>query len=193
LSKTLPRFLTTKQTLAILAHTEFYNWRYVSERYRNTAIINTFLFTGIRLNELRHLEIIDVNLNDGEIIVRKGKGRKERMVPIHPKLYPILKNYLNYREKEKYKSIWFFQSLRAGTKVSAKTIQHICRKVSIASEVKFTSHMLRHTYARNCINSGVGLYQTKEMLGHASVATTEIYLSISKQNLKKTFCNATMI
>lgn len=193
LSKTLPRFLTHEQTLKILAHTEFYPWRYQLEKQRNKAIISTFLFTGVRLNELRHIATNDVNMQEDEIIIKKGKGQKERMIPIHPALKPILQQYLQYNNKQKIKSHWFFHSLRTESKISAKTIQLLCKKISQSSGVKYTAHMLRHTYARNCISNGIGLYQTKELMGHASVSTTEIYLSISKENLKKTFCATTLI
>lgn len=74
-----------------------------------------------------------------------------------------------------------------------KTIHNICKKLSKASGVKFISHNLRHSFARSCINAGLGLYQTKEMLGHASVSTTEIYLSISKDALKKSFSEAVLV
>jgi len=152
-----------------------------------------FLFTGMRLNELRHLKAEDINMNDNEIIVKKAKGNKQRMIPIHPSLKPILQNYIHHKKKNKIISSWFFQSLRSDSKISEKTIQRICKKISIASGVKFTAHMLRHTYGRNCISNGVGLYQTKELMGHASVATTEIYLSISKEKLKKAFCETELI
>lgn len=193
LPKTLPRFLTKEQTVSILAHTEYYSWRYTLEKYRSKAIITTFLFTGMRLNELRNLKIEDVNMVDNEIIVKKGKGRKERMIPIHPNLKPVLQSYLHKKKKINIISPWFFNSLRSAERVSEKTVQRVCKKISQASGVKFTAHMLRHTYARNCISNGIGLYQTKELLGHASVATTEIYLSISKEKLKKAFCEATLI
>lgn len=193
LPKTLPRFLTKEQALSILTHVEFYPWRYTFEKQRNKAILTTFLFTGMRLNELRHLKMEDINMMDNEIIVKMGKGGKQRMIPIHPSLKPILQNYFQDKKRHKIVSPWLFNSLRSDTQISEKTIQHLCRKVSQSCGVKFTAHMLRHTYGRNCISNGVGLYQTKELMGHSSVATTEIYLSISKEKLKKVFCETTLI
>ncbi|TCI93603.1 tyrosine-type recombinase/integrase [Tenacibaculum sp. M341] len=191
--KVLPRFLTKEQVQSILFHTEYFEWRYNIEKTRNIAIIATFLFTGIRLNELINLKLEDVNISTKEIIIRFGKGRKERIVPIYPKLIPILKRYLADREKIKMKSSWFFQSLRTPSKISKKTIQGFCQKISKISGIKFSPHPLRHTFARNAINAGIGLYMVKEMLGHSSVSTTEIYLSVSKKNLKEVFCGANLL
>lgn len=193
LPKTLPRFIDSKDILSIIAHTELYQWRYDVERTRNMAIIGVFLFTGMRLNELLNLKIMDVNITEEEITIIKGKGGKERIVPIYPKLLPLLRQYLKERKKCKNQSIWFFQSLKQSTQIMPKTIHVMCKKISKVSGVKFTPHMLRHSFARNCINAGLGLYQTKEMLGHASVSTTEIYLSISKSALKKSFSEAVLV
>lgn len=193
LAKTLPRFIDAKDISLIIAHTELYPWRYDLERIRNRAIINTFLYTGMRLNELLSLQFVDVNTEQQEIIIKKGKGNKERIMPIHPKLLPILKTYIKERKKCKNQSVWFFQSIKMPTQIMPKTLHNICKKISKASGVKFTPHNLRHSFARNCINAGLGLYQTKEMLGHASVSTTEIYLSISKDSLKKSFSEAVLV
>lgn len=193
LPKTLPRFLTKEQVHSILFHTEFYNWRYSIEKSRNIAIIGMFLFTGIRLNELVNLKLEDVDLDNREIIIHVGKGRKERIVPIYPKLIPILQAYLTDRKALTIQTPWFFQSLRRHAKISSKTIQSFCRKISKEAGVKCFPHALRHTFARNAINAGIGLYHVKEMLGHSSVSTTEIYLSVSKQNLKQIFCEASLL
>ncbi|WP_075343743.1 tyrosine-type recombinase/integrase [Tenacibaculum agarivorans] len=193
LPKTTPRFIKTQDLLFIIAHTELYPWRYEVERTRNNAIISTFLFTGMRLSELLNLQLTDVNIEEQEIIIKKGKGKKERIVPIHHKLLPQLKRYLKERKRCKNQSIWFFQSLKLPTQITPKTIHIICKKISKASGVKFTPHNLRHSFARGCMNSGLGLYQTKEILGHASVSTTEIYLSIAKNTLKKSFSEAVLV
>lgn len=87
LAKTLPRFIETRDLLSIIAHTDLYPWRYDIERVRNKAIISTFLFTGIRLNELLNLHFTDINIEEQEITIKKGKGDKERIVPIHVKLF----------------------------------------------------------------------------------------------------------
>lgn len=189
-AKVLPRFLTKDQVRTILYHTEFFPWRYRIERSRNIAIVQTFLYTGMRFNELINLKTEDVNLKNQEILIKHGKVKKERIVPMYPKLIPILEVYLQQKENLKLTSSYFFQSFVDNKKMSAKSIQGFCRKVSVEGGIKFTPHQLRHTFARNTLNAGIGLYMVKEMLGHSSVSTTEMYLSVSKQALKQTFCEA---
>ncbi|MFY0632088.1 MAG: tyrosine-type recombinase/integrase [Flavobacteriaceae bacterium] len=190
--KTLPRFLTKEQARLILAQTKQYDWRYKIEKTRNIAIISMFLYTGMRLNELINLKTEDVNFSTREIHIKHGKGKKERIVPIYPKLMPILQDYLSHRERLNLFSPWFFQSLRLNARMSKKTVQGICRKIGKLT-VYFSAHMLRHTFARNTINGGVNLFMVKELLGHNSINTTIGYLSVSKQALKETFDEAILL
>lgn len=190
--KTLPRFLTKEHARLILEETKYYDWRYKIERTRNTAIIAMFLYTGMRLNELINLKIEDVNFDTREIHIKHGKGKKERIVPIYPKLVPYLQEYIYDRGNLKLKSSWFFQSLRLNSKMSKKTVQLICRKISKRT-VYFTAHMLRHTFARNSINGGLNLFMVKELMGHNSINTTIGYLSVAKKALKQTFDEAILL
>lgn len=190
--KALPRFLTKEQARWILQETKQYDWRYNLERTRNVAIIATFLFTGMRLNELINLKVEDVSFSTREIHIKHGKGKKERIVPMYPKLTPYLQEYIHDRENLNHKSPWLFQSLRLSTKISKKTVQLICKKISKRA-VYFTAHMLRHTFARNSINGGINLFMVKELMGHNSINTTIGYLSVSKQALKETFDEAILL
>lgn len=193
LPQTLPRFLTSKQVSTILIHLELCNWRYKIERYRNKTIIYTLLFTGMRLNELVSLKITDINMEDREIIVKKGKGNKERMIPIHANLYPIIEHYLNYIANQELKSIWLFHNLRSSSQIKGRSVQLICEKVSKKSGVKYTPHQLRHTFGRNCTNAEISAFKIKELMGHANISTTQIYQSVAKKSLKDSFCNTTLL
>ncbi len=185
LPKTLPRFITKQQAFSVLYHTEYYPWRYKFERVRNVAIIALFLMTGLRLNELINLQLQDVDMNAQEILVRKGKGRKERIVPIYPKLERILKTYLEEKQRLNKPTAWFFHSAKSDKRMTAKTVQKVCQKISKKAKIKFTPHMLRHTFGHLSTNAGLGVYQIKEIMGHANLSSTEIYLSVAKDALKK--------
>ncbi len=193
LPRNLPRFLTSKQIHSILIQSELYPWRYELERYRNKTIIYTFLFTGIRLNELVHLKRQDIDMDNHEITVIKGKGRKERMIPIHADLYPVLKNYLDYLDRQKQESIWLFHNLRNTTQLKGRTVQSFCNKLSTKSGVKFTPHQLRHTFGRNCTNAEINIFKIKELMGHSDISTTQIYLSVAKEALKQSFSTVALI
>lgn len=193
LPETLPRFLTSQQITTILTNIELLNWRYDLERYRNKTIIYMLLFTGMRLNELVNLQMIDINMADREIIIKKGKGRKQRMIPIHSNLYPILQQYIAYREQKGTTSIWFFYNLKGTHQMKGRSVQMLCQKLSKKTGVYFSPHWFRHSFARLCVNSEIGLYKIKEMMGHSNITTTEIYLSVSKQSLKNSFCNSNLL
>ncbi len=192
--QTLPRFLTSKQISSILIHLELCNWRYKSERHRNKTIIYTLLFTGMRLNELVNLKITDIDMEEKEIIVRKGKGKKQRIIPIHPQLLPVLEYYFDYLSKHQERSIWFFYNLRCSNKqMNCRSVQMLCEKLSKKSGVKFTPHWLRHTLGRSLTNAEVNVYKIKEILGHTNISTTQIYQSVAKQSLRESFCNVSII
>lgn len=190
----LPRFLTSKQVSSILIHLELCQWRYKSERYRNKTIIYTLLFTGMRLNELVNLKVTDINMDEQEIIIRKGKGNKQRIIPIHPQLLPVLEYYFEYLSKRKDQSIWFFYNLKNSDKqMNGRSVQMLCEKLSKKSGIKFTPHWLRHTMGRNLTNAELNVYKIKEILGHSTIKATQIYQSVSKQSLKNSFCNTALI
>lgn len=183
----LPRCLTHDQLQVVLNTVRWMKWTYNFSPIRNEALLSTFAFTGLRLSELLNLEMSDVNLSEGEILVRQGKNRKDRIVPIHPRLKRILENYLAEKKKRLPPSRWFFTSIRSSKQLGQKNIQQLCERVSQEAGIKFTPHMLRHTFARLLIDQDFNLYKLKEILGHADVSTTQIYLSLSQQGIKQSF------
>jgi len=89
----LPRCLCREDIQLVLNHTRWFPWRYKGEAIRNETMLYCFVYTGLRLQELLDLEKPDINLASREILVRQGKGQKDRIVPIHPRLLPVLNNY----------------------------------------------------------------------------------------------------
>ena len=189
LPQRLPRCLTQEQMQTVLNTVRWMDWTYSFSPIRNEAIISTFVFTGIRLNELLNLEMSDVNIRQGEILIRQGKNRKDRIVPIHPKLRRILENYVSEKKRYLKPSQWFFTSIRSTAQLTAKNVQQMCLQVSTEAKIKFTPHMLRHTFGRLCIDQDFNIYKLKEIMGHSSVSTTQIYLSLSKEGIKRSFAN----
>lgn len=187
LPKKLPRFLTKEQILTITSHIRWYEWRYKFEAVRNETIILMLVMTGLRLAELLNLEFMDVNIPSSEIFVRQGKGEKDRMVPIHPKLLPVLRVYLEAIKKRRKPSQWFFTGVQSAKQLSGKNVRTICKKISLDTGIKFTPHMLRHTFGRLAVEGGFDLYKIKEVMGHSDITTTQIYLSVSTESVKKSF------
>lgn len=187
LPQRLPRCLSRKQVSRFISETHIYPWKYPLENRRNVAIIYTFLYTGIRLSELLNLKSYEVNFDESYIFINKGKGSKDRYVPIHPKLLSILKSYISLRANELPKSKYFFTSYRSEKALRKKNIYSIFKKLSIASNFHITPHMLRHTMAKLSLESNLNPYKLKEILGHSNIATTQIYMSVSTENIRKSF------
>ena len=185
--KRLPRCITKEDSIKILYHTSWYPWYYKIEKVRNEAIITMFLYTGLRLRELLNLKFTDVCMESEEILVRQGKGGKDRFVPLHPRLAIVLRGYIQEQKKTGKIGQWFFTSVRSEKQLNEKNIYRIFRTVSRASGIKFTPHMLRHTFARLSIDADFNLFKLKEIMGHSCISTTQIYLSVSRKGIKRSF------
>ena len=187
LKKSLPRCLTREDAMKILYYAGWLNWTYKLEKTRNEAIIHTFIFSGLRLQELLNLEVRDVNLEDESLSVRNGKGGKDRFVPIHPHLIPKLRAYYTERKKYLKPSMWFFTGIKSDKKLYPKDIRRILKEVGNASGVKVTAHMLRHTFGKLMVEADYNIYKLKEIMGHEQVTTTQRYVSISTKSIKESF------
>lgn len=193
LPKRLPRCLSKDQALQVLSAVSWHPWRYSFEKARNEAIVFMFLYTGLRLQELLNLKTCDVNLEINEIFIREGKGRKDRIVPIHSRLELVLRAYELERKKRNKFSEWYFTGMNSDKRLTDKNTREICKKVSQTAGIKFTPHMLRHTFARLSVDADLNLYKLKEIMGHSDVSTTQIYLSVSKEGIKRSFNNIRLV
>lgn len=187
LPKQLPRCLSKENALKILYHAAYVKWTYKLERSRNETIVNTLIFTGLRLQELLNLQTTDVNLSDETILVRQGKGGKDRIVPIHPHLMPKLRGYLHERQESLKPSQWFFTGIKSDKKLGQKDIRRILKVISQSSGVKVTAHMLRHTFGKLMVEADFNIYKLKEIMGHEQVTTTQRYVSVTSQSIKESF------
>lgn len=187
LPKRLPRCLSREDMQAVLGHAHLFPWRYKFEGIRNETILYLLVFTGLRLQEMLDLELVDVNLDSQDILVRQGKGQKDRMVPIHPRLLPILRNYLAARKARRDGSRYFITGAKSGKPMSGKDVRTMCQKLSRASSCYFTPHMLRHTFGRLAVESELDIFIIKEIMGHREISTTQGYLSVSSKALTQSF------
>jgi len=187
LPQRLPRSLTREDIQIVLNAIRWYPWRYMFEGIRNETIIYFMVYTGLRLQELLNLEMSDVNISSEEVLVRQGKGQKDRIVPIHPKLIRILRNYINERKKRGIHGAHFFTGAQSEKPLSGKDIRNICHKLTLDTGIYFTPHMLRHTFGRLMVEADFDIYKIKEVMGHSNITTTEGYLTVSTENIKRSF------
>lgn len=159
---------------------------------RNKLIIDLFYTTGIRRIELIELKSINIDLLNAQIKV-SGKRSKERIIPILPVIvesiiqYQLNKKLVNQIENSEY----FFIS-KKGLKLSESFVYRLVNHYfsTVTTKLKKSPHMLRHTFATHLLNNGADLNSVKELLGHASLASTQIYTHNSLAGLKKVHENA---
>jgi len=185
LEKRIPPKLTKQQANRLLEIVYNYPYQYDYLRYRNHAIFATFLLAGIRKRELINLKLTDVDTENMTIFIRQGKGAKDRIVPICYKLADSLKKYLKHRERLHKTAPEFFCSLNRNMGITDVGIKRMIETFRKESEVDFTAHKLRHTFATLMLESGCDIFSLSKMLGHNDIKTTTVYLAASAEHLRR--------
>ena len=166
-----------------------------SQDYRGIlekTIITVLYYTGIRRQELIDLKTVAVDL-DSKLIKVKGKRNKERLIPLLPEIISSLRIYLKEKNKifNQIDQIYFF-CLPSGTKLNEgfvyQTVNYYFSKVS--TKVKKSPHILRHSFATHLLNNGADLNAVKELLGHESVAATQVYTHGSLKRIQEIYNKA---
>jgi integrase/recombinase XerC len=183
LVKKLPSFLSEKELEKLLGE------KYITEvSILDKAVIELFYSTGIRLSELINLKLDNVSFRNRTIKVF-GKGSKERIVPFGKEAEKAVKNYLSIREIcDLNKSEYLFIST-AGKKLYPMKVNRLIRKnLSLVTDLKKKSpHILRHSFATHLLDNGADIRAVKELLGHESLSTTQVYTHITPERLKKAY------
>ncbi|WP_397384381.1 site-specific tyrosine recombinase/integron integrase [Prosthecobacter sp.] len=185
--KKLPVVLTVTQVEAMLAlplSLEKSKRDAVWAPERDTAILELFYSTGMRLSELVGLNVADIDTYTETVRVF-GKGKKERLCPVGSK---ALEAVQRYRAKAGvHDGALFLSKLR--TRITAQSVDDVIMKYWRASglPVHLTPHKLRHSFATHLLNNGADLRSVQELLGHASLSTTQIYTHVSTQRMKEVY------
>jgi integrase/recombinase XerC len=196
LDRHLPAYLDRAQIDLLFQSAEA---RAMEGRYvdvRNLAILELFYSTGMRLSELQGLNRADVDLVSQQAKVR-GKGRKQRIVPIGDHAALALRNYEAKRDDlirsagPRADRTAFFLS-RTGKRIAVRAVQKAVHAFldQIDEDAGLSVHSLRHTFATHLLDAGADLRAVQELLGHASVSTTQIYTHTSVERLKQVYRQA---
>lgn len=160
---------------------------------RDLAILELFYSSGLRLSELTGLNLHDLDLLSDQVKVR-GKGRKERLVPLGSRASRVLRRYLEVREPLARRQGADKQALflnPRGRRLTPRSVQRLVHKAFEAIGVDgLKTHSLRHTFATHLLDAGADLRAVQELLGHANLATTQIYTHTSVERLKKVYQQA---
>lgn len=184
--KRLPAYLTQEEVGRILEETK------KSSDPRDCAILKIFLYEGLRRSELINLAISDINFDENTILIRNGKGDKDRKIPLHPEVRNAIINYLNYRIKngimpaDKNDREALFVGDKKG-QISATGLTNIIKRYAVRAgiEKRIYPHLLRHTALTHWYKATGDIRFVQKIAGHTNLLTTEIYVHTDVSYLKE--------
>lgn len=170
----LPRVLSKEEVKSVLeAHSNL----------KHRVMLSMIYACGLRRSELLNITFKDINRQRLTLHVFQSKGKKDRIVPISPKIIEMLEEYYKaYKPK-----VWLFEGQTPGTQYSGRSLQQVLKQALTKANIKkpVTLHWLRHSYATHLLESGTDLRYIQELLGHNSSRTTEIYTYVSQKSIEK--------
>lgn len=196
----LPRFLTVQQVTQLLRAplsvvedknaTAKERARAEQIALRDAAILEMLYSTGLRIHELTQLNIADVDFI-GEIARVRGKGKKQRLVPVGAPALKAMRRYLQARgvSPTSEGNTPIYVNARDGRRLTPRAVQMLLKKYLLAAGLPadITPHQLRHSFATHLLEAGADLRSVQELLGHANLSTTQVYTHVTAERLKKVY------
>lgn len=176
----LPTIKNDRKLPVVLSREELKRLFTAPQRLKQRVLLSLIYSAGLRVGEICHLKISDIDIDRMQVRVVKSKGSIDRYVPLSKYALKGLRKYLKSSKPKEY----LFNGRYKGTPLGSSAIQQSFRlakkKANIAKEVSV--HSLRHTYATHLLEEGVDIVTIKELLGHATIETTMMYLHVAKVN-----------
>lgn len=173
MGKKLPKYLKVEEINLLLNAPP-------REKIRDRLILRILYKCGLRVSELCNLKIQDIDFADCTLIVRGGKGGKDRMVPVDNQTIDMVELFIGSA-----KDGGLFLSEK-NNKISTRQIERLVQQYAKDAGIKqkVHPHMLRHSFAVHCLKAGMNLRTVQKMLGHSSLTTTQIYLDVTGDDIK---------
>lgn len=193
--QTLPGFLTREQMEQVLSTAEARALEGGFLPLRNLAMVELFYSTGMRLSELQQLNLAHADLVSERVRVL-GKGRKERIVPLGRTAASVLAKYYNRRDEVLARATRGDQRAvflnQQGKRLSVRQVQNVVGAFleRVAENAGLSTHSIRHSFATHMVDAGADLLAVKELLGHVSLRTTQIYTHTSRERLQRVYRQA---
>jgi integrase/recombinase XerC len=189
-----PRYLDKKEQYALQRAIEKdlqlsrlrYPKRWLT-RLRDASLVIFLLHTGLRLNEALTLQLGDIQLAErkGQVLVRQGKGGRARTVPLNVDARKALQDWLAVRPGSG-SHIWTQVEGESSDELSSRSVQRVLARIGQDAGLEhLTPHVCRHTFAKNLVDSGVGLEKVAALLGHSNLNTTRIYVTPNQKDLEQ--------
>ena len=178
--KHLPKVLTEDEMVKLLEAADGDDWFSLRDR----AILETLYSTGMRISELLGLNIDEVDFISGVVKVR-GKGKKERLLPIGDRALKAIRKFLDRRLKKSPILFLNKNKTRLTTRGSRLILNKYIKKASLKQGI--SPHTLRHSFATHLLNRGADLRSVQELLGHSNLSTTQIYTHLTTERLKAVY------
>lgn len=171
--KLLPNVLSKEEVKELLN---------ASKNVKHKMMLCLIYSCGLRRSELLNLKPNDIDSKRGLVLIKQGKGRKDRIAPLSEKIIDMLRIYY----KEFRPSFWLFEGQEQGKKYDERSLANVLKQALSRTDIKkpVSLHWLRHSYATHLLESGTDLRYIQELLGHKSSKTTEIYTHVSIKNIQ---------
>ena len=176
MGRKLPHFLADDEPERLLE---------AATRQRDRLLVLTLLALGLRVSELCKLEVPDIDFRRRSVFIRAGKGDKDRYLPLPKILLGPLRGWVGKRQAGPV-----FPSSHGGKPLTSRAIQLLLRRLAKKAKLpgwdqprRANPHKLRHAMATRTLEAGATIFDVKELLGHSSIATTQVYLSCTPQRL----------
>lgn len=177
--KSLPKTISIDEAFTLLN---------APKNLRDRAVLYLLYGTGMRVSELSDLNIENLDLKNRLIRIIEGKGGKDRIIPLPDLIVPILEEYLAARRNDKDSSALILN--RSGQRLTSRSIQRLVKKYKEQTDLQdktVTPHTLRHAFATHLLANSVDIRVIQELLGHASLSTTQLYTHVSLEHLRKSY------
>jgi site-specific recombinase XerD len=184
----LPDVLDRRELARLLEATErddVWKRHYPGKRERDRLLLALLAYAGLRRSELLGLDWDDVELERRLIRVRKAKGGRQRVVPIHPALEPLFLDYLRFRTRDPEPALFTgVQGKRLSVTILTQTFLRYARAAGVTERKRVTPHTLRHVFASELLRAGANLRQIQELLGHKHLDSTQRYTHVTAHELR---------
>ncbi len=176
--KALPKYLTEEEIGAMLTEAR-------RKSLRDYVLLGLLAYTGMRVSELCNLNLEDLELEKRVVHIRGGKGKKDRIVILPQHFVERIEEYV----KELGRKFGPLFPSRKGERISPRSVQRIVKKYAEMAGIKkkVTPHVLRHSFATSMLNRGADIRFIQHLLGHSTLATTEIYTHVDERTLREVY------